>query len=349
MNILFVHWLNGIGGGEKYIKNLINALPSNFNISFIGKDKNNLIISKCNKNIKYYYTKFKRNFFIFPLFSIRLFLLLIKVIKKDKIQIIHLNDIYILPTFLIIKKIYPDIEIIFTSHGRWDTHFFFNRMLLKALKFKVIIAPTPIQYFRIKYIPVKVKLLPFFVNKISKKHKRISLEKIKLGIVGRFSPVKNHILAFDIINNLDDKYELHVFGDKILEINEESDEYRKKILGYKNNKRIIFHGFVNNEEEIYKNIDILLVTSISESFGMTTIEALSYGIPVVSTLTEGSVFLIKNNYNGFICENINEFCYNIKYIVSNYEFFSKNCLKEIKSFSKENYINKYIKILKGSE
>ena len=347
MNILFVHWLNGIGGGEKYIKNLIDNLPNGFNISFIGKEQKNLIVEDCKKDIKYYYTHFKRNFFIFPTFSLKLFLLLIKVIKKDNIEVIHLNDIYLLPTFLMIRKLYPDIKIVFTSHGRWDTHFVFNRILLKLMDFEFVIAPTPIQYFRLKYILKKVILLPFFVSNISDNYKKLSGNKIKLGLIGRFSPVKNHILAFDIVNKLGNRYELHVFGDKTLEINEESDEYRKKILSYKDKKNIIFHGFVNDEEKIYKSIDILLVTSISESFGMTTIEAFSYAIPVVSTLTEGSSFLIRNGYNGYICEDVEEFCSKIEYIGMNYETFSKNALESAYSFSKENYINKYIKNLKG--
>jgi len=344
MNILFVHWLDGIGGGEKYIINLSENLPEKYKVSFIGRRKDCILVKNINRKLNYYYTPFVRNLWVFPTFSLKLFIKVFKVIKKDKIDIVHLNDIYLLPTFLVIRLFFPKIKLFFTSHGRWDTYFIFNKLLIKLVKFKKIITATPVQYFRIKDVCDNVILLPFLVKKIEKNSKTINSKKIRLGLVGRFSPVKNHLFAFEIIKNLNNKFELHVFGEKILDINEERDEYRQKVLSFRNNNKITFHGFIENENKIYENIDILIVTSKSESFSMVTIEALSKGIPVVSTLTEGSSFLIWEGFNGFICNDLKSFCKAINNIVNNYEFFSKNALISAKRFDKKTYLSEIEKI-----
>ncbi len=341
MNIFFIHYLENIGGGERYLINLINAIPENYNIYLLTPNSDTMLEKEITRPFTKISKKFKRNFFAFPYFSISLLYFIYKFIKENKINIIHLNDHYLLPSFIPIKYFF-NIKIIFTSHGIWDSYFFINRFILKLLN-PIVLTATPIQYFRIKFLVKKIFLMPFFHTNINQLKIKEVDNGINLGIIGRFSPVKNHTLAFEIVENSD--YILHIFGGKTLNISEESSEYERKLLNLINkNKNIIYHGFNSNLEEIYKNIDMLLVTSKTESFSMVTIEALSFGIPVISTLTEGSSFIINNGYNGFICNSKNEFIEKIEFIKNNYEKFSKNALESCHKFSKETYIKQLMDI-----
>ncbi len=339
MNILFVHYLENIGGGERYLINLINALPNNYNIFLLTPGENTEIENKIQRPITKISKKFVRNFGPFPFFSFSLYSKIKELIKKENIEIIHMNDHYLLPSLLFFKQ-----KVIFTSHGLWDIHFMINRIILRILN-PIILTATPIQYFRLKNIVNNIYLLPFFnFNEVDYRKKVLDLN-INLGIVGRFSPVKNHLFAFDILNSLDSSYKLHVYGDKTLNIKEESNEYASKIINkIKENGNIIHYGITSNIDDIYNTFDVLIITSNTESFSMVTIEALSYGIPVISTITEGSLSLIIDGYNGFVCNDKEDFINKIEIIRKNYDFYSKNSYKSSKKYNKEFYMKKIVEI-----
>ena len=343
MNILFIHYLEKIGGGERYLVNVINALPKDYNIYLLTPNSDTELEKHINRPIEKISKKFMRNLGPFPFLSPALFLEIRKLIKSKDIEIIHILDHYTLPTLVLIKYLYK-VKILFSSRGEWDTHFFINRLLLKILN-PITSVNTPIQYFRVKkYVDQKYLMPSFYATQRKFELKEID-KYLNLGIVGRFSPVKNHFFAFEIMNQLDSNYKLNVFGAKTLNLKEESDSFEKKVVdGLKKNKNIIYHGRRTNLEMIYKDIDILLVTSFTESYSMVTVEALSFGVPVITTLTEGSNFLIIDDYNGFICYSQDEFVEKIIIIKNNYKRFSENAYSSSKRFEKNKYMLKLLEL-----
>ena len=331
INILFVHYLERVGGGERYLINVINSLPENYNIFLLTPNNNCELEAYINKPIHKISKKFIRNLGPFPSFSLTLFTTVYGLIKNEKIDVIHLNDHYLLPSFVFFR-----LKVIFTSHGMWDVYFIINKMILKTIN-PITIASTPIQYSRLKHLVDDLHLLPFF-NSHTVEYKRKTIgDIVNIGIVGRFSPVKNHQLAFSVSSCPDCL--LHVYGEKTLSLKEESDSYEASLLNMMNaNKSIVYHGFEADLENIYKNIDILIITSKTESFSLVNIEAYSYGVPVLSTMTEGSSSLIIDGYNGFICSNKEDFCEKIKIICNNYASFSKNAYKSSLKHTKDGYM-----------
>jgi len=340
MKILFVHYLENIGGGERYLVNVVNSLPRKYEVYLLTPNSNSKIESIINRPIVKISRKFKRNLGPFPSFSITLFFSIRDIVQSNNIDVIHINDHYLLPSVFFQKK-----KVVFTSHGLWDVYFYINRLVLKYLNPSVI-AATPIQYFRLKECIQDLHLMPFFnVDKIKSVNHELCCDNINLSIVGRFSPVKNHFYAFDIIDSLGKHFYLNVYGAKTLDIAEEKDSYEVEIINHiNNNSNIIHHGFISDMEAIYKNTDILIITSETESFSMVTIEALSYGVPVVSTLTEGSSSLIKDGYNGFICNNKNEFIEKIELIKERYSYYSENAYESSQKYIQELYIEKLLNI-----
>ncbi|WP_373809415.1 glycosyltransferase [Porphyromonas loveana] len=59
---------------------------------------------------------------------------------------------------------------------------------------------------------------------------------------------------------------------------------------------VLFHGAVQGEEkeQMYKSADLFILPSYSENFGMAVLEALSYGIPVLTT--QGTPWKIIEDY-----------------------------------------------------
>ena len=345
MNLLYVHFLSEIGGGEKYFVNIINDICINNNAVLITPNKSSTFGRLINKQVKQYSFGFMRNFGPFPWLSWSLLKNTLPVIRREKIEVLHYSDHYLTPTILILKLL-TNVKIVFTSHGKWDVHFFINRVLLKLLNPRVVCS-TYTQYFRLVDFVKNITLVPMIVDETSfnATHK-IDNNKIKVGIVGRFSPVKNHKLAFEIINLLDgSKFELHIFGDHTLDIAEETDAYRDEIYRLiQKSKNIVHHGIVHGQDNIYQGIDILLQTSFTEASSLVTVECQKYGIPLVCSLTEASSFAVIDGYNGFICQDIGAYVDAINAIVENYESFSKNSLNNSKRFLKESYINNLMSI-----
>ena len=60
-------------------------------------------------------------------------------------------------------------------------------------------------------------------------------------------------------------------------------------------------GMVLNIKEILQNTDIFICTSKSEGGPIALWEAMSMGIPVVSTKVGGASQYIKNGFNGYLC------------------------------------------------
>ena len=64
---------------------------------------------------------------------------------------------------------------------------------------------------------------------------------------------------------------------------------------------ICLKGHSNNLEEVYKKYDVFISASYSEGFGLTYIEALDAGLPIVTFKARfGAMELIKNGENGYL-------------------------------------------------
>lgn len=124
-------------------------------------------------------------------------------------------------------------------------------------------------------------------------------QRMVLLTVGRLSLVKNHftlIKAFSKIVDLVPDWDLHIVGE---------GEYRKELesqireLNLEN--RVFLIGAVSDVSIVYLSAQLFVMTSLYESFGLTTVEALSYGLPVITfSDCEGLNTLVKHNYNGIL-------------------------------------------------
>jgi len=120
-------------------------------------------------------------------------------------------------------------------------------------------------------------------------------------------------------------------------------------------KDVIFLGKQDGLSELLSSADIFVIPSQSESFGLSALEAMACGLPVVSSSVGGLPELVTHNEVGFIAE-IGDIDRMAKYIVTlltnekKYKQFSKNARKRaVENFDKEiiipQYINYYEKIL----
>ena len=80
------------------------------------------------------------------------------------------------------------------------------------------------------------------------------------------------------------------------------------LLSEEARKNVIHQEFIENTQlkYIYEEADMFLLPSLQEIFGMVLLEAMYFGLPVVSSNSAGGETLIENNKNGIIVTKFDE-------------------------------------------
>ena len=244
---------------------------------------------------------------------------------------------------------FSGMEYIKTSKAPFYLYFLRNKQRKLTKKVDYITAPIEdiIEIYKKEkyYVGVNSKVIDnailFDKNYLPKKKGK----KFKFLILSRLMPFKGlevSLESFSKINN--DDIELHIAGSGYLE---------KMVLDYqKKDKRIKYHGFVmdKEKEELLNECNCLLfAVDDLETFGLSALEALHHGMPVITTNVRATTKLVDDDKNGYILKNktVKNMikCMN-KMIDSDYSNFSKNAINKSNSFSYEKMINEYIKIYK---
>ncbi|MEW5706149.1 MAG: glycosyltransferase family 4 protein [Actinomycetota bacterium] len=124
-------------------------------------------------------------------------------------------------------------------------------------------------------------------------------DNVKLiGTMGRLVPFKGHQVLLKSISRLIKKHsDMHllVIGDGPLR-----DELiaQARALGISQNVK--FLGFVDEPGQYLAALDVFVLASIAEPFGIAILEAMSLGLPVISTRSGGVVDIIEDRKTGLL-------------------------------------------------
>lgn len=101
--------------------------------------------------------------------------------------------------------------------------------------------------------------------------------------------------------------------------------------------KVLFLGKQDHLEEFYSISDLMLLLSEKESFGLVALEAMACGVPCIGTNIGGIPEVIKDNYNGYICDlgDIHEISKKAVELLINkekHQTFSENALTTPKKY-----------------
>lgn len=121
-------------------------------------------------------------------------------------------------------------------------------------------------------------------------------------------------------------------------------------LKYKSKKNIKFVGKVSDKEltKYYKNAKALIMPQ-DEDFGIVSVEAQSYGIPVIAFKSGGALDTVIDNKTGVLFDRQNtESLIAAIYKSEKISFNKKYIQKNAKKFSTEIFIKKFSRIIKDA-
>jgi L-malate glycosyltransferase len=256
--------------------------------------------------------------FDFPLYTIALASKMVDVVKYQKLDILHVH--YAIPhatSAFLAKQILGKNGIPFTTtlHGTDITLVGLEPSYLHAVKFSIENSDGVTAVSRhlkektlTNYSITKdIEVIPNFVD--SKKYKKLSACKFKKQIAPNNEKILVHVSNFRKVKRVPDT--VRIFHEvqkeipsRLVLVGDGPDRSTTEQLCRELNvcNDVIFLGKQAELVDIYSSSDIFLMPSQSESFGLSALEAMSCGLPVVSTSVGGLPELQVHGETGFIAE-----------------------------------------------
>lgn len=183
--------------------------------------------------------------------------------------------------------------------------------------------------------------------------KKSSGEELTIGIVGQIIKRKGHVALIEAINILCQKglkIRLIIAGSGDAVFVEELNTMIKDLTLTDN---ILWRGFKESAKDIYEGIDIVVApTTLPEPFGLITIEANIFGLPVIASNAGGFMETVKDGFNGFLIDPLKptEIAEKIEYFYFNrsqLELMGENGRVLVKkSFNRKLMIAKIVTLLR---
>lgn len=165
---------------------------------------------------------------------------------------------------------------------------------------------------------------------------------LKLLNVAALYSLKNQMLILQAISLLENyNIELHLIG------KEGENGYLEKLKDFakQKNLKVFFHGFCN-PSKFYQECDLFVLSSSVEGFPLVTLEAMSNGVPIISTYAGGVIEQIIPYHNGILIENSPQsLAKAIEFFITNpleIEKMGRNAQKYVKNhFNFDKMVEKY--------
>lgn len=154
------------------------------------------------------------------------------------------------------------------------------------------------------YVPLPIPLKPTYGNSSNR-----SYELPKILMIGKYhQDRKKHLLLVEAVSLLRSKYDFEVtfVGECVTE--EQLKKYKiiEEVIQRKGLTEIVYlrkNIPFEQMQDLYTSHHIFVLPAINEQYGISTTEALGYGLPVICTDTCGARFNITNGENGYIVKS----------------------------------------------
>lgn len=247
----------------------------------------------------------------FPICIVELLLILI---KDRNIKILHIHGAskgsfyrkYILYAF---ARAFSNKKIIYHIHGGGFRDFYLesSKFIQRRIRYVINSADLVIclsekwkHFYSSAFKPKQIKILNNMIIPPINTERNLSNDKFRLLFLGLIGDNKG---IFDLIKILaknkrqfEGKLELVIAG------NGEVDRLTNTILKWKMQKIVHFKGWANEEkkEELFRSSDAFILPSYKEGLPLSILEAMSYGLPIISSKVGGIPDLIHKGKNGIL-------------------------------------------------
>ena len=330
MRILNLLFSFTVGGTERLVTDVCNSLVKQDNdvhLFIVNDLVDDAMINRLDSNV--HIVQYAR-----PVGGgkIKVLLDLARYIKKWKIDVIHCNALNTPELLLVVKLVNPTVKIIYTIHGM--------NQYCQLGKIKIIYRNLICDRFIAISESVKADIIKAGANadKTIVVYNAIDFDRIEtknvarrtfdkknvvIGNIARFQPaVKGQDILYEAMGILIKKYptiKCYFAGASDQEHMQEYVIIRKKAKKeYPNN--IFFVGNINDGALFLRKVELFVLNSRSEGFGLSLVEAMSMGVPCIASKLAGPEEVMEYGKRGrlFKSGNIEELAAVIDFVIQNY-------------------------------
>ena len=296
---------------------------------------------------------------------------LVDVIKSNKIDLLHVH--YAIPhayaAYMAKKMLFDigiEIPIVTTLHGTDITlvgsHPFYRPAVTFSINHsdRVTAVSKSLKEDTLNLFDIKKKIdvIPNFIDieaiaskdKPCKRSLLAEKEEKIITHISNFRPLKRIIDVIDIFKGINLK-----ISSKLMMVGE-GPEKRKALRYVSDNKlkdKVLFLGNSSEIDKILCYSDLFLLPSEKESFGLSALEAMAHGVPIISSNAGGIPEVNLNGKTGFISDigDTKSMINNAISLLSDpqkHKLFKKQAQLQAKKFDLESVVNSYERIYNGA-
>lgn len=253
------------------------------------------------------FPKTKNGFMKNVAYSLNLHTVFEKLIEQYDLDIVHIHGgpggLFIfkrlsVPTLYTTHHTYWQ-QFNYISSQRWKYLFYLMEKKSYSLADHIICVSTDTQDVLETYY--KLSNLTYIPNGISQKiitKKKKNTKPKDLLYVGRIDKRKglDYLLrAMTLVNDIDEKIHLHIVGTG-------TDKTALETFSKRNKLSTTFYDYLPDDDlkRLYDKVSIQIVPSIFEGFGISVLEGMAQGIPIIATNVDGIKSIIKHHHSGML-------------------------------------------------
>lgn len=201
---------------------------------------------------------------------------------------------------------------------------------------------TSVKENKIVVIPFGLESTKFLATDLTKDAARSQMnlpqDVFLIGVLGRIDPKKGQDFLIRALTELPENHHLIIAGDSTPG---EGDAYLNRlhelVKKHALENRVHFIKSQKDVVQFYKALDVFAMLSHGETYGMVTLEAMLFGVPVIGVNTDGTAELLQHGKLGWLheLEDVKGFCEQLQVIKQSAK------TKALLQFAKEEVLNNF--------
>jgi L-malate glycosyltransferase len=231
---------------------------------------------------------------------------LARVIKQRQIEIVHAHVARDYPLAALAAGRAGGAQLLVTRHALFPLNKS-HRLTLRNVAAVIAVSQAVANRLHARHIFDRQKIV-VIPNGIDIEHfargreaAKRSSDRLLAGMVGHLAPIKGQkefIRAAAKVCKSRDDVDFLIVGEDKTRTGENRQRIEKLIKDLGLGERVRLAGWVEDVPGLLATLDLLVCPSRSEPFGLSMVEAMAAGIPVVATMSEGAQEIIEADQTG---------------------------------------------------
>src|SRR5258708_1693528 len=304
MRIVQICSARDLGGGEKHLADLANALASR------GHDVSGLVVPRSPLCVELSALP-KQNIVELPMRNSMNLISVYKLgrcLRGRRIEIIHAHMARDYPLAALAASRADGTQLVLTRHVLFQLHKS-HRLTLRNVARVIAVSRAVFDSLRAQRVFDRSKItvvyngidVDRFAGAREVRTDKDPDARFRVGMIGHIAPIKGHkefLRAAAIVCQRRDDVDFVIVGEDKSYRGENRRRIEKLIAELKIGPRVKLLGWTNEVEKVLGTFDLFVSPARAEPFGLAIVEAMAAGVPVLATMSEGACEIIEPDQTG---------------------------------------------------